>query len=240
MSSWDYFISGFGLIFKKGLRRYVVIPAGINFLLFSAMFWYAGHHFHRLTLWLAHFLPGWLQWLASFLWILFALVLVLVFVHAFSLLANLVAAPFNGFLSEKVEAHLLGKSVESAMTWRAIFTEAPRMLKRQLHFIGYYLSRVLFILILWFIPGLQLLMAPLWYVLGAWMMTVQYIDYPMDNHRIEFSLMRRQLAQKKTLNLSFGALVLLASLIPLLNFIVIPAAVAGATHLWIKEYRKDP
>ncbi|OGO93565.1 MAG: sulfate transporter CysZ [Coxiella sp. RIFCSPHIGHO2_12_FULL_42_15] len=236
MSSWNYFIDGFRLIFKKGLRRYVVFPATINAVVFMAMFWYGGHEFHRLTMWFAHFLPSWLQWLAGVLWVLFVLVVLLIFVYTFSLVANLVAAPFNGFLAEKVEEHLRGHPAAAALSWRMIFTEAPRMLKRQLHFMGYYFSRIILVVILFFIPGLQVLAAPLWYLLSAWMMTVQYIDYPMDNHRIDFVTMRQMLATKRVLNVSFGALVLVASLIPLLNFIVIPAAVAGATQLWLHEY----
>ncbi len=110
------------------------------------------------------------------------------------------------------------------------------MIMRQLHYIGYFLLCSIGVLVLFFIPGVNILVTPVWYILSAWMMTVQYIDYPMDNHRVNFKDMRRLLAQKRGVNLSFGALVMIASMIPIVNFIVIPAAVAGATKLWLHEY----
>jgi len=65
---------------------------------------------------------------------------------------------------------------------------------------------------------------------------LQYLDYPMDNHRLEFKVIRKKLANKKLNNLSFGSAVMLVSMLPILNFLVMPAAVIGATILWTKEY----
>jgi CysZ protein len=67
------------------------------------------------------------------------------------------------------------------------------------------------------------------------MMTVQYLDYPMANHRLFFSEQRARLRKRPLLAWSFGGLVMLATLVPVLNFFVMPAAVAGATVLWVRE-----
>jgi CysZ protein len=69
------------------------------------------------------------------------------------------------------------------------------------------------------------------------MLAVEYLDYPMGNHGLSFSEQRRRLRRRPMLSLSFGAGVLLLMLIPGLNFLAMPAAVAGATALWVDRLR---
>ena len=46
------------------------------------------------------------------------------------------------------------------------------------------------------------------------------------------------LREKRLLALGFGAATLLMTLIPFVNFLVMPAAVAGATAMWVHEWRR--
>ena len=261
MDGFQYLIEGFRLIMRPGLKRYVIIPLFINMLIFITLIQVGVHWYAAFTLWIDGFLPSWLQWLNWLLWVLFAAAAVIVISYTFTIIANLVAAPFNGYLSEKVEALLVNKplelagdeskSSEQAPSGKVknavgaalsdipkILKEASRAFKRQLQFILYYLPRALAGLLLFFIPGVQVLAPPIWFVFNGWMMAVQYMDYPMDNHKVSFQEMREELDQKRMLNLSFGSLVMLFTMIPVLNFFVMPAAVAGATALWVKEYQR--
>jgi CysZ protein len=45
-------------------------------------------------------------------------------------------------------------------------------------------------------------------------------------------------AKKRFLNLGFGSAVSVATMTPILNFLVMPAAVAGATALWIEQLKQ--
>jgi CysZ protein len=69
------------------------------------------------------------------------------------------------------------------------------------------------------------------------MMSLQFIDYPMDNHRLPFSDVREACGAQRSTSIGFGMVVAFVSGIPLLNLILIPAAVAGATLLWCDELR---
>lgn len=51
--------------------------------------------------------------------------------------------------------------------------------------------------------------------------------------------MRRALRQHKTDNLQFGALVSLFTMIPILNLVILPVAVCGATAMWVDRYRSQ-
>ena len=87
-----------------------------------------------------------------------------------------------------------------------------------------------------FLPVLDVFAALLWLVFGAWMMVIQYIDYPMDNNGLSFLAMRRSLNQQRLLHLGFGGGVSILLMIPLLNFFAMPIAVAGATALYVAEH----
>lgn len=94
-------------------------------------------------------------------------------------------------------------------------------------------------LILSVIPGLNVAAAPLWILFSAWMLAVEYADYPMANHGLRFARQRELLSQRRFLSLGFGAAVMLALVVPILNFVVIPAAVAGASVMWVERFAES-
>jgi CysZ protein len=81
--------------------------------------------------------------------------------------------------------------------------------------------------------------APLWLLFGVWMMAIQYIDYPADNHKLGWNEMLAWLRQKRWQSMSFGGIVYLVLLIPVVNILMMPAAVAGATLFWVRERGAD-
>lgn len=232
----DYLLQGFSLIFEKQLRAYIIVPILINIALFITMFSLGIHYFHHLILWINHLLPHWLHWLQWLLWIFFGLLIFALYAYTFTLLTNLIGTPFNTFLAEKVELYLTGKTSASS-SWQATLKSIPRSLHRQFQLIIYYLLRASILLLLSFIPIIHLFAAIAWFLFTAWMLTVQYMDYPMDNHHISFLQLRQALQQKKLLSLSFGIATLIFIYIPIINLFVMPAAVAGATAMYIKEYK---
>ena len=75
------------------------------------------------------------------------------------------------------------------------------------------------------------------FLFSAWMMAIQYCDYPFDNHKVPFELMKNELATKRNMTVTFGGLVSLCMLVPIVNLVVIPVAACGTTAMWVKEYR---
>ena len=230
----SYLLEGFKLLFKPGLKRFVILPLIVNMLVFISLFFLSYHFFNQFNHWIESQLPHWLHWLGFILWALFFVGFSLLVLYTFIILANLIAAPFNSFLAEKVEWYLTGKTHEQ--TFWATCKDFPRAMGRQLAVLGYYIPRAGVFIILFFIPIIQLFAAFIWFGFNAWMMSLQYLDYPTDNQRIAFKTVRAQLNKKRWLILGFGLSVLIFTMIPILNFFVIPAAVAGATKLWIENY----
>ncbi len=97
-----------------------------------------------------------------------------------------------------------------------LLKDVPRMIKREFVRIGYYLPRAIGLLILFFIPGIGQTVAPvLWFLFGAWMMSIQYCDYPFDNHRVGFNEMKQALAKERMRNVQFGGVISLLMMVPL-------------------------
>jgi CysZ protein len=237
LNSFDYLLQGFQLIWRPGIRPYALIPISINLIFFIGLSIIATHYFNDFLAWFNHHIPNWLQWLSAVLWILFLAALMLSATYTFTFFANLVAAPFNGLLAEQVELHLTGKISNANSSMLALIKDTPRSLGRQLRYLGYFLPRAFMILLLFLIPGGQIIAPPLWFIFNAWTMTLQYLDYPMDNHRISFTVMQQQLKQQRLTSLGFGITVVLFTMIPLINLFVMPAAVAGATLLWLNKFK---
>lgn len=229
-----YFFCGFSLIAKPGMKRYVIIPLWINFIVFIGLFFFIRHYIVELNAWISHYIPNWLSWLTLIIWVLFFISFLIIIIYCFSLLANIIAAPFNSFLAEKVAYFLTGKMLHSKSLYQLIL-DFPRIILRQLSILIYYLPRAIAVLLLFLIPVIQTIAIFVWFLLNAWNIALTYLDYPTDNEGISFNRLRSWVSHRKLLTLGFGISTLIALMIPGLNFLTIPAAVAGATKLWIDE-----
>jgi CysZ protein len=231
-----YVFEGLRLIRQPGLRRYVAVPLLVSVVFFSAAILGLTHWLESLINMLLGYLPGWLDWLQFILWPVFALLGLLIIFYSFSIVTNLIAAPFNGMLAEAVEKHLTGQPVETG-GWKALVKDIVPSLVSELRKLLYFLLRALPLGLLFLIPGINLAAPFLWALFSAWMLVIEYIDYPMANHLLHFSEQRRLLRSRRFLAYGFGGGSLLLTMIPLLNFLAMPASVAGATALWVGELK---
>ena len=230
-----YLREGFSLLRKPGLRRFVVMPLLVNALLFGGLIWWAFNWVDSTSQYLIARLPDWLQWLSYLVVPVFVLTSLVLIFYGFSIVANLIAAPFNGLLAEAVEAHLTGKPLQG--DWRQVLRDILPSIFSELRKLLYFALRAVPLLVLLLVPVINVVASLLWVLFSAWMMTVQYIDYPMANHRLFFKEQRARLRKRPLLAWSFGGMGMLCTMIPLVNFFIMPAAVAGATAIWVREGR---
>lgn len=227
---------GLRLVFSPGYRRYVMVPLLLNILIFGLLAWLGGLYFDDF---MGHHLPedGWLSWLRPLLWVVFALAYAMIMFYGFTVLANLIASPFNGVLAARIEAALTGQRPQGAegslmaSIWPAVRAELGKMF--------YMASRMIPLLILLLVsalvPGLNLLATALWLLAGFWFLAVEYGDYPMANHDLPPRAQRELLKRRRLKSLAFGAGV--SGMMLVLGFVAMPAAVAGATLYWVRDLK---
>lgn len=217
----------------KGLRKYIFIPLISNILLYSAGIWTLVHYFSAL---MKRFLPenSWFSFLHWLLWPLIAAIIIIFVFYTFSLFANIIAAPFNSFLASAVEKLETGQAPQSGMRlsqeiWQSVFQEIRKMC--------FFLLRAIPIVIISFIPLINIITPLLWFGYFAWSTYVQYMDYPMANNGIFFSKQRQILRKHFHDMLGFGSIASLLLLVPLINLIAMPICVIAATIYWVQHIR---
>jgi CysZ protein len=219
------------------LRPFVVVPLAINVLIFGALIgWGLTNLIDWVDGWMA-VLPEWLGFLEWILWPLIGITVALVTGYAFTAVALLIASPFNALLAEKAEELITGRPVAGLEGLGQALLSVPRGLFREIAKLIYYLPMAAFVLVLSFVPAVNAIAPALWFLLGAWMMSLQFVDYPMDNHQRSFRDVRVAVAERRLSSLGFGGLVAACASIPIVNFFVVPAAVVGATILYVEELR---
>ncbi|MDN2481762.1 sulfate transporter CysZ [Vibrio agarivorans] len=238
-SGFGYFFHGLQLAFSPGIRRFVLLPLLANIILVGGALWYL---FSHLDGWISSMmgqLPEFLSWLSYLLWPILVITIIGTFSYFFSTLANFIAAPFNGLLAEKVEVYLIGEPINDDGIM-AVVKDVPRIMAREWRKLLYILPKAIGLFILLLIPALGQTLAPiLWFVFSAWILAIQYCDYPFDNHKVPFNTMRRELKANQSKAYTFGAVVSLFTAIPILNLFVMPIAICGATSMWVHEFKSN-
>lgn len=221
---------GFRVLREPSLRTLVIVPLVINFALYAGGLWVAVHYF---ALFMQSVLPQWLGFLQWILWPVFGLVFLFVVAFTFTLVANVLGAPFYAVLAERLVA---AAGLESAQRAGAV-RSAARGMWVELRRVAAYLLRALPFLLLFLVPGINLAAPFLWLAFSAWSLAQDYFAYPLDALGLPYDEQRRVLRELGTERFVFGALVQLGLAIPLLNVLVSPAAVAGATHCLIARLK---
>jgi CysZ protein len=224
------------LLNKPGVRVYVIVPLMINFLLFGALIWYGYSQFNLLVEWLMSFVPAFLEFIEWLIWIFFGVLAAITVFFSFTPIANIVAAPFNALMSEKIEIELTGKAVSSNISFARMAIDAIGSQLRKLVYIMFW-ALGLFLVSL--IPVVNLVAPVLWIVFGSWLLSLEYFDYPMGNHDLVFAEQKKRLGERRGIALGFGGAVMIMTSIPIINFFAMPVAVAGATLLWVEQFQPD-
>ena len=224
---------GFRLLGAPGIRRFVVVPLLINLLLFGVALSSLDSAFARLV---APYLADWPAWIYGLAWALFALLAAVLVFCTFSVFANVVASPFTGPLAAAVERHLRGAAVTPAGAAPPFLGEALRAVAAELRKAVYIGVRALPLLLLTIIPGINAAAPLLWLLFGAWMLALEYLDYPFGNHGQVFPAVVAALRQERGMALGFGIGMLAVTLTPVVNFLAVPVGVAAATSLYCAHF----
>ncbi|GAA0399643.1 sulfate transporter CysZ [Cocleimonas flava] len=244
LQGMKYAFSGFSLITKKGIRPFVLIPLVINIAVFSVAIWLASSQFEALMNYLTGWLPSWmpdfiktgLEWL---LWPLFAILILIAVYYTFTIIANLIAAPFNSILAERVEQQLKGQPITEQKGFKALLKTLGKTMGSEVSKVLYMLKWVPLLLLISVIPVVNVISPFAWGIYGAWMLSLQYTDFAMGNHQLFIKEELPLLRKNRSMALGFGGVLTVLMMIPIVNFFVMPVGVAGGTRYWVESLSKQ-
>ena len=236
----SYLFKALPLLTQKGIKSYVIIPLIINILFFSAGIYFGFAYFAEYmdkmldTSGLWSWVAAIIDLIKPLLYILFGMTLLVLIFYTFSIAANIVAAPFNSLLAEATEKYLTGQAMDDSDGFKQIMKDLiPTIIMELRKLIYMILWSIPFLIILFVIPVIGPI---IWFLFTAWMMSLQYMDYPMGNHKLKFGEQRALQAKQRLFSLGFGGVTMGASMIPFVNFIAMPTAVIAATMIWVDQY----
>ena len=182
MFDFSYILKGFGMIFKPGLKRYVILPLLISACLLSLFGWIA---YEQFDVFMNKLLPedSWLQWLSWLLWPIFALTFLVIVFYGFTIIANLIAAPFNSKLAEAVAAKL-DENIHLPEA-DPFFKDVAKSIYSEIRKLLYYLIRAIPLLLLMLFPLTSPVASIVWLVFSIWFLALEYIAYPLDTTRLK-------------------------------------------------------
>jgi CysZ protein len=207
----------------KGYLTLVAVPFALTLLLYVVGFALFATHGDQLLglLWTpndaAGGLAGALAWLYLHVvkYLLYLLAFVILY-FLFMVTANILASP----LYDVIAGRLLGEAGAAVAAgpspWRTMAEE---------------LKKAVFVaalpLLVVFIPVLGQFLAP---VLAAWLLAFDFLDFAHAREEPRFAARLRAMAGRPLLLLGFG----LPLLVPLLNIVLFPFAILGATLLYLE------
>ncbi len=240
-TGFNYFVQGAKLLTSSGMKRFVLVPLLANIVVFIILTSILIQYFSSATNWFNELLSFW-SWIAYFAAFIATLLsglafflILLVYGYSFNLITNIIAAPFYGLLAEKIEARLTNTTPPP----ESFSNMAVRTLKREMVKLWYFITRGILVTIglflLALIPLVNFIVPILALLWGAWVVTLQYVDYPADNNKVAFSQLRKYLKQQQLSTTGLGGTIMLGSMIPVVNIFIMPIAVAGGTLFWANE-----
>lgn len=224
-----YLFKGLNLLTSTSLRSFILIPVLINLVLYGVALTLGYYYISDL---INQFIPSWLNWLSWVLWPLFFISFFIAGFFTFTVLANLLASPFYGKLSAKTLSLVATKLVDGKEQ------ALPQVVSAEVKRAIYLLTRAIPLVIISFIPGVNVLAPFLWALFGAWGMALEYCAYPLENAGLLFTDQQQLLKSVRFGALSFGGAAVLGLTIPVLNILIAPAAVIGAT-LYVNDMKQD-
>lgn len=225
-------------LFKnKKLWKYIAIPVFLNIVIVGGF-----------GIWSFFLIKGWLLgfFIGGWMMILFYIVITLVgtalfaFVMVlFMLLANIINAPFNDLLSEKTEEILIKKKNDEKFSLKILSKDLRRTVFEEFKKLFVFGGGQLILLLLNFIPVIgNIAYAILSFLFTVFLLSYEYLDYPMSRKRIEFKTKIKFIKENWQSAFGFGLAVFVLLFIPLVNLVFIPLCVVGATSLYLAVSNK--
>lgn len=218
---------GAAFVARHGMWGYLVGPAFINFLLALACLWGAGRYVRH-----AEELRGVFAATPLLGWILVAVFSLLLGTLIFLVVQPVVGAPFNDYLSEKVEQKIRGK-VTGLGFWKgagvAIVHGAMKLV----------LYGVALVLALALTAALALGGPAVGYVLSVAFLAYDGFDFPLSRRGATFAGKWRFLASHPGLALGYGVGASLLYLFPLSLFFAPAFCAAGATVAFLEGEKTE-
>ncbi len=231
-AGFDAVGEGARLLRRPAVRPYVLIPVAINILVLIVGGWAL---YRTLADSVGGALPPDYAWLRYLVLPLLFIALAMGGFLLFSLLANLLATPFNGLLCEAILRELEPGTAPPPV--RGLWDEVRLGLRGEWAKGRYLLKLLIPAILLWLVPGANALSVIVWPLVGIWVLTLEYLDGVLGNQGQPFPAALHWMRTQRGLCLGAGIPLFLLTAVPGVNVVAMPLGVATASVLYSRHLR---
>jgi len=174
----------------------------------------------------------WLRFLHTALLIIGFLLTLFVCYLLFTILGNIVTAPFNEEISQRVEEIVTGKTEHKMGFWE----DAYISIKGEVQKLIFYLLILLLIFILNFVPVIgSVFSAILGFIFSCYYNSLDFLDYPMTRKKMRFRDKLKVTSSGRLVTYGFGLTAFLLMFLPVINVFMKPILVVSGTSLFYEK-----
>ena len=219
------------------LIKYSIAPMIINLLIYGSVFilsysWFTG----SIDSWLG--IEGteagfWLKFLHTALLIIGFILLLFFCYLLFTILGNVITAPFNEEISQRVEEIVAGTKEAHKM---GFWEDAYISIKGEVQKLAFYLIILLLIFSLNLIPVAGSVIATvLGVIFSSFYNALDFLDYPMTRKKMRFRDKLKVTRKGKLVTYGFGFTAFLLLFLPVINVFMKPILVVAGTSLFYEK-----
>lgn len=233
------------LVTSLSLLKFAVLPMLINVAVFVLGFVVGGRFWADF---IARFQPSEQTWfLAALMWIAWILAWILGFVLyllicflLFTLLGNLIAAPFVDLLSERTEERLLGTKDEVPFSFGLLLRDTGVLLLEEGRKVLVWLVFMVCILPLLLVPVAgQAAFVILSTGFSVYFLGLAFVDFPLARRRMPFAMKRAFAWRNRWRLLGLGSAIYVTLLVPVVGFACLPISAVAGTWLFCDQATED-
>jgi CysZ protein len=242
----DSFFGGAAATFKAfgivrahaGLVKYFIIPFAINIILLSAVFYFSFTMIYDPLIGLVHGSAWYNRVLEVILAPLLVFALGIIIVFLYSIAGSVITAPFNDFLSQKVEEMLTGVRFDEKLDPVRLLKDVVRIISSVIRLLLLVLGINLVLLLLNLVPGAgSVIYAACSFLTASFFFGFQFFDFPLERRRYDFRQKLSIAWRFKRTVAGVGASFFIMTFIPVVGFLGMNMATVAAAKLFIDRIR---
>jgi len=229
------------LIKNKKILLYSIIPIIINLIIYTTLFIIIFQRFAKFTSNITGATSPESNWFNELLYIFLLITSLIIFLIityiAYTILGNIITAPFNEKISQLIERIITKRiSNENVNFWKDTFLSTWSEIKKIL----FYCTVMIFIMLLSIIPLIgTFLTLILGLIFTTFFNAFDYIDYPLARKYLRLREKIRIIFSNLQLTFGFGISITILLLLPLINSFLKPIFVVSGTSLYFEKYIKN-
>ena len=223
---------------NRGLIKYFAIPFLLNIVILSAIVFFTYTTVYDPLLGLVTGTAWYNRVLEVVLAPLLFLVLAVLIVLLYSILGSVITAPFNDFLSQKVEETITGAGFDEKLSVSAVVKDMLRVMANVIKLLGLVILVQVLLLFLNLIPAAgSVLYSITGFLTTSFFLGFQFFDFPLERRRYRFKEKMAVAWRFKRTVTGVGASLFVMTFIPLVGFLGLNIATVAATMLFTERVK---